>query len=387
MTASTQYDYIIAGGGCAGLALVHTLLQQLASCRILLIDQERKNSNDRTWCFWHLPNPPYASLVSHQWSQIEIRNMQTSICTPVAPYAYHMIRGIDFYRHTNAIIDADTRVTRIYGRIERIGDVPRHHKMAEVIVEGAPHYGTWVFDSTFDPRALVAAIPKNKLLLQHFYGQVIECERECFAPHIATLFDFRTSENNDMQFIYRLPLSPTRALIEFTAFTPQLYQKEYYRRAIRTYIADHLQNMPYRVIEDEEGIIPMTAHMFPRRLGNRVMAIGTKGGRVKASTGFAFLRIQQDAARIAALLQRGKPPTRISSAAPIYRLMDAMIIDVLVHHPRRAQEIFFRLFARNPIHRVFTVLDECASLKDIVRLMASMPRGIFIASFFRVLFR
>ena len=64
-----------------------------------------------------------------------------------------------------------------------------------------------------------------------------------------------------------------------------------------------------------------------------------------------------------------------------------MIIDVLVHHPRRAQEIFFRLFARNPIHRVFTVLDECASLKEIVRLMLSMPRGIFIASFFRVLFR
>ncbi|WOC40926.1 hypothetical protein [Polaribacter sp. HL-MS24] len=49
-----KYDYIIAGSGCAGLSLLHSLLNtpSLQNTSILVIDQDQKQHNDRTWCFW-----------------------------------------------------------------------------------------------------------------------------------------------------------------------------------------------------------------------------------------------------------------------------------------------------------------------------------------------
>lgn len=47
------FDYIICGGGASGLLLVNALLEDryFDNKRILLIERETKNSNDRTWCF------------------------------------------------------------------------------------------------------------------------------------------------------------------------------------------------------------------------------------------------------------------------------------------------------------------------------------------------
>jgi hypothetical protein len=58
MTSSTgssiQYDYIIAGAGCAGLSLaVHMIHSgKFPDKKILFIDKHPKKFNDRTWCFW-----------------------------------------------------------------------------------------------------------------------------------------------------------------------------------------------------------------------------------------------------------------------------------------------------------------------------------------------
>jgi lycopene beta-cyclase len=48
-----HYNYIIAGAGAAGLSLFMRLLQApaLQQQSVLIIDQQTKNSNDRTWCF------------------------------------------------------------------------------------------------------------------------------------------------------------------------------------------------------------------------------------------------------------------------------------------------------------------------------------------------
>jgi len=47
------YDFIIAGGGLAGLSLAWYLVHsRLRDSRILLLDKEPKQKNDRTWCYW-----------------------------------------------------------------------------------------------------------------------------------------------------------------------------------------------------------------------------------------------------------------------------------------------------------------------------------------------
>ena len=54
MPLKDKYDYIVTGGGCAGLSFILHLLQapSLANKTILLIEKEQNRTNDRTWCYW-----------------------------------------------------------------------------------------------------------------------------------------------------------------------------------------------------------------------------------------------------------------------------------------------------------------------------------------------
>ncbi|MCG8480986.1 MAG: lycopene cyclase family protein, partial [Spirochaetales bacterium] len=48
-----RFDYILAGGGAAGLSLAYHMMHGgLADKRLLIVDLANKNSNDRTWCYW-----------------------------------------------------------------------------------------------------------------------------------------------------------------------------------------------------------------------------------------------------------------------------------------------------------------------------------------------
>ncbi|RYY11780.1 MAG: FAD-dependent oxidoreductase, partial [Cytophagaceae bacterium] len=48
-----EYDYLLVGGGAAGLSLAYYLAQEprLASQRVLLIEPAAKDQNDRTWSY------------------------------------------------------------------------------------------------------------------------------------------------------------------------------------------------------------------------------------------------------------------------------------------------------------------------------------------------
>lgn len=58
------FDFIIAGGGMAGLSLAFYLNQStLRDKKILLIDREIKNQNDHTWCFWEKEKNPFEEII------------------------------------------------------------------------------------------------------------------------------------------------------------------------------------------------------------------------------------------------------------------------------------------------------------------------------------
>ena len=64
-----QYDYIIAGSGCAGLSLVFYMNQTaLQNKSILIIDKAPKTKNDRTWCFWIDKPIVFDEIVFKEWS-------------------------------------------------------------------------------------------------------------------------------------------------------------------------------------------------------------------------------------------------------------------------------------------------------------------------------
>ncbi len=302
-----HYDMIIAGGGAAGLSLAYQLINSpLRDTSILLIDKGSKAQNDRTWAFWTDEPTPFELIVYRSWDQLHLADDDSEQRIDLEGYRYQMIRGIDFYRFVHAALEACPNVTRLQANVDRIEDGPAE---ARVIVGGQTYSADWVFDSIFRPAEMVEDERRQYLQL-HFKGWEIETAQDVFRPEAATLMDFRTPQERETRFFYVLPFSPRRALVEFTAFADDRFSHEEYAEALREYLAEVLGVTEYRVVDEEQGVIPATDHDFPRQAGRRVMTIGTKGGRVKPTTGYAFIRIQRELGGDHPLAGRERPPLR-----------------------------------------------------------------------------
>jgi len=108
------------------------------------------------------------------------------------------------------------------------------------------------------------------------------------------------------------------------------------------------------------------------------MTIGTAGGRVKPSSGYAFTRIQHDSAAIVQSLIDTRQPFNIPADSSFYRRCDALLLHIMRRRGDTIKSIFAVMFKRNPSARVFRFLDETASAADIALLIANMPPHPFL---------
>ena len=184
-----------------------------------------------------------------------------------------------------------------------------------------------------------------------------------FDPSAATFLDFRTPQNGATRFFYVLPFDERHALVEYTLFSNMPLLPREYEQAMQAYLRDVLKIDEYRLTRQEGGVIPITDQPYPRRLGGRVMAIGMQGGRIKPSTGFAFMRVQSDSAAIVQSLLKHDQPFDVPEDSARYRLYDSMLLDIMEREPEQIQSIFAALFKRNSIEHVLSFLDEQLHLR------------------------
>ena len=382
-----EVDFLIAGGGGAGLALASAILDSsLRDRSILIVDRDAKRQNDRTWCFWGGSETPFASLACHSWSKIAVRSEGFERVfdleeTAGSGWRYWMVRGIDYYNWMRAKTAARPNVRWVQASVDGIHE---EGGRTLVSVDGEPLSAGWVFDSILRPGELNFDPRRHHFLKQHFKGWEIETGRPVFDPACATFHDFRTSQNGDLRFLYVLPFSPTRALVEYTIFSPRLLSAEEYEQGLKEYIYAKLGIERYTILAEENGSIPMTDFPFQRRGGERVLNIGTKGGLVRPSTGFAFQRMQADARAVVASLQRYGHPFQIPRSPARFRFYDSLLLQLLYRQGPRMKSIFIQLFARNPIRRVLRFLGEDSTLREDIALIATLPPGPFLHALLKV---
>ncbi|MGC9348146.1 MAG: lycopene cyclase family protein [Anaerolineae bacterium] len=375
MPSAKTYDVIVAGGGAAGLSLAYRLAQAYPDRRLLIIDEKVKRENDHTWCYWSRGTSYLETIAYRTWDHLRVTSDTYDQVLDIAPYRYHLVRSSDFYRFIRDELGGRANVDFLLGTVERIAD---GETAAEVTVNALTYSGNWVFDSRYRAADYRPLTRRYHYLIQHFLGWELETSNRVFAPDCVQWFDFRTPQRDDMRFFYVLPYTERRALVEYTVFSANLLPLETYREALRAYINTTLGAEHYHILEEEEDLIPMTDHPARRRAGRRIMNIGTRGGRVKPSSGYAFRRIQSDATAIVSSLKRKDHPFDVPSTSPRYAFFDAMLLDILEHHGNLGKLIFTRLFQRNPITRVFRFLDEEDNWRENLKLMASVPSWPFI---------
>jgi lycopene beta-cyclase len=285
-------------------------------------------------------------------------------------YRYNMIRGADLHRRVRGALERNAQATTLHGTVERIDDGAEG---AYVVVDGRTYAGRWVFDSRFPLSALTGDQAPYVHLRQHFRGWEIETPVPAFDPHVATFLDFRVPRSSPLSFFYVLPLSAQRALIDHVAIAAEPLAHHEHERSFAAYLSGVLGIAEHSILRVEQGVSPLTDRPFPRRIGRHIMTIGIPGGRLKPSTGYAFLRIQEDSAAIVRSLLCQGHPFAVPPSPRRYRYFDAVILRIMQRHPHWIEPIFIALFTRQPAARFLRCLDEAASWRDNLLMLPAMP--------------
>ncbi|MBF9223444.1 lycopene cyclase family protein [Hymenobacter ruricola] len=384
--ADVDFDYLVVGGGAAGLSLAFHIAQEprLADKKVLLIEPEAKEQNDRTWSFWADAPTVFDGIVAHEWRQIAFRSPGFARVIDLGRYRYKTINGLDYYRFVRRALADNPQFTLVRGAVTGLENTPAGAR-AHMEIAGQSFTARYAFDSR--PPNLAKQQPtKHRYLLQHFVGWEIETETDVFDPATVEFMDFRGEQHHEARFIYVLPFSARKALVEYTLFSEKVLPKAEYEAAIRDYLSHTLGLKSYHIVAEEVGAIPMTDHPLPARNGPHILNLGTRGGRAKPSTGYAFKRIQQHSERlVAALASTGRPPADPTGDKWQFRLFDTLLLDIMKRRGETTRDIFRQLFERNPVERIFRFLDEETSWADNLRVMNSVSAGPFMRSIAQVL--
>ncbi|HSU50042.1 MAG TPA: lycopene cyclase family protein, partial [Segetibacter sp.] len=199
--------------------------------------------------------------------------------------------------------------------------------------------------------------------------------------------DFRVSQSIGTSFVYVLPTSEKKALVEYTLFSEQLLADSEYDVVLKEYILKVLGIKDYDIIEQEFGVIPMTNIKFLKRVDN-VINIGTLGGQTKGSSGYTFQFIQKHSDKlIDDLLKNGMVEDNESFSNKRFKFYDSTLLNILSGKKLTGEKIFSDLFGKNPAERVLRFLDNETTLEDEINLMAALPQIPFMKAAMQELFK
>ncbi|WP_338761025.1 lycopene cyclase family protein [Bernardetia sp. ABR2-2B] len=380
-----NYDIIFTGGGAAALMLLYKMTKDetLSQKKILVIDKEKKDKNNRSWSFWTNQKTDFDILVYKEWQKVRFIAPKIDKTDELNSLKYKMIRGIDFYNFVNAKLTEFENIEFLQAEVSEvksISDTEAEVKLTEEF-ENKTFHSEYVFDSRFLKEDIPPKSDDYHSLLQHFFGYVVETDEPIFDTETAQLFDMRLPQRDAVEFVYILPFSPNKALVEYTLFSSELLEnKELYKVRLESYMATKLKIEGFRVLEEEYGVIPMTDFKFEQPKAKNIVYIGTKAGRAKPSTGYAFLRMYRDAeARVDAWKKTGKPHYE-EKFNKQFETYDSMILNIMERNPEDIQRIFTDMFQNNSIERVLLFLDEQTDFLTDLKIMASVPSVPFLTS-------
>jgi len=388
-----SYDYIIAGAGCAGLSVLHQILQAptLQDKKILVIDHNLEKSNDRTWCFWETETSSFEHLVKNSWDKISILapSFQKELTT--APFTYKMIQGLDYYQF---IIENAKQFKNVSWLQAKVLKIKTSTGGAIVQYEGGQVYASKVFTSIlpFQMHDLLSAQKYNlpdahmqPFLWQHFKGKVVRFEKSVFKPNIARLMDFNVPQKEATAFMYLLPLNEKEALVEYTLFSETILANAEYDEVIAAYLSKNYPDQTFEIIHEEKGAIPMTQFDFASTSDN-IYSIGALGAAIKASTGYAFQFIQQQSKQIVYQLVKNKNiSTKVHTSR--HQFYDAVLLYILQQHKMPGAVIFKKIFEKNEAATVFKFLSNTSTFWEDIKIMRSLPTNIFLPAALHVLLR
>jgi lycopene beta-cyclase len=367
-----KVDYVFSGAGASATLLLMSMAQRglLKRKKIVILDPDTKSINDKTYCFWSLPDEPITlqcgHLISHSWDTASVNRKQSELLFPMH---YNHIPSSAVYKELQCIAHE-------YG-IEHIqASVLEFENTKDGIIITTDN-GTWLANTVFDSRPpQYEPLQKNEVhLLQSFIGFIIETDTPLTDSTCLDLMDFEVDQLEWTQFVYILPLASNKVLVELTRFGKTPITKLEAEPILNHYIYERFGN--FKILDVERGCIPMsTAKIKPSNLA-KVIAIGGRAGAIKPSTGYAFKNMFNHVEQLAESLLKNTSHSQIRGRSR-FKFYDRLLLLILGFKPTLGKTIFNTLFQRNKILNVLKFLDEKTSLYQDLKILSTLPFKPFI---------
>jgi lycopene beta-cyclase len=368
-----HYHYIFTGSGLSALMTVYEMLLsgKFNDKFILLIDENTKKTNDRTWCFWDEDNL-FDEIASKKWNQAVFANEKFNRVLELTPYQYKKINGLDFYELVFKKISEHKNIHFLNEKVVDFTELGNH-----CIVKTREETFTCnkIFNSIYNPE-IVTAQNKFPLIQQHFVGWFIKSKEAIFTPNCATFMDFSVEQKGNTRFMYVLPTSENGALLEYTLFSKDLLSKEEYESEIQKYI-ENLGITEYEIIEKEQGNIPMTCYPFWKHNTKNIINIGSAGGWTKASTGYTFKNASKKSKALVQFLKSESDFTKFHKKDKFW-FYDLLLLDILSSKNELGSKIFSSMFRSENSTVIFKFLDEETSIWEDLQVIWKCPKMIFV---------
>lgn len=377
-----HYHYIFTGSGLSAMMTVYEMILSgtFQDKTILLLDENPKKTNDRTWCFWD-SNTIFPNQVSTKWNSAWFKNTAFERKLNLDPYQYKMVKGLDFY---NLIFDLISKQENIHFVNQKVLDFEELGSHCIVKTASENYTCNKIFNSIFNPN-LVKSQAKYPLLQQHFVGWFIKSKEEVFDKETATFMDFSVEQKGNTRFMYVLPTSSTEALLEYTLFSKELLALSEYENEIQNYI-QKLGITEYEIVEKEQGNIPMTCYPFWKNNTKNILNIGSAGGWTKASTGYTFKNTTKKAKQLISFLEDNSDFRKFQKRDKFW-FYDLLLLDILDKKNHLGSTIFSSMFQKGNATVIFKFLDEETTFLEDLKVIWKCPKGLFVKALFNRIFQ
>lgn len=290
------YHFAILGGGVAGVILSLQLARRMPNVKIALLDSSPSVRHRQS--FSYFGRAPLAvetltgcTLHKSKWSSWTIQNSSKARLFHSSKFCYNSIDSTDFFASLTGAIKGCANVDLVKTQVTGQKD---HRSHIEIATTAGDIRAYQVFSS----------IPDNQpssALSQDFIGLHLQSDKAVFDPQVATLMDFTGDTRYGSHFMYLLPYGTHSALVESTLCRLSGQNPEEIEDFHREWLHRYINKLGTKIdlAGEERGILPLSAKPVDRFINARTIAIGSKAGMLRGSTGYALQNIDNDCHMIA----------------------------------------------------------------------------------------
>ena len=352
-----EFDYIIIGGGCAGLSLAYELEinNKLRDKKLAIIEPRDEYKRDKTWSFWKVFSHNFEDCVKKSWNNFTINSPNETKYIECQKTPYQTIDSGLFYNK----IFSKLKLNKNISFFKNINEV---NKTNSIIFNSVPQFND-----------------QKKNLWQHFCGVEIETDKEFFDDKIFNLMDFACDQRNSVHFFYTLPFAKNKALVE-TTWISQMDNDNLkdYDQQIDDYLSNHLNIRNCKINYKEVGAIPLFRQKNIKKINE--INIGSVGGMTRLSTGYTFLNIQEQSKYIRENIENINN-IKLFQISKKYDFLDKIFLRVLKKNSSQMGDIFYKMFNSSP-STVINFLSNKSNLFEDLEVISKMPKWMFIKQLF-----